>query len=331
MATMTTTAFTDAIKTQYETRLLTRALPRLVHGKFGSKATLSKKGSYELRKYNGYNSVISTPLQEGVTPTEQDAPTMTKITITPVWYGAWIGYTDLMPMEVMDPVISEVSGILGEQAGNSIDQLFRSELVGSATIDYSGGVSAIGSLEYPAHEISFLDILIQIAELEAAGALPPDGGKFPVIIHPHTWASLMADPLFSNMFVEEKDPIRTGRLGTLLNCSFYSTSNAYEQADTGYGSTTDVYSALFIGKDSYGSVSFAGWQPKDVDTGEGPATGKGGSQNPVSLIAKQLGSSGADDPLDQRGTIAWKTSFVAEVLNSAWIRNLKHTNMFSNM
>jgi hypothetical protein len=67
MANMTLTAFADAVKVQYETRLLTRALPRLVHGKFGSKATISKHGSKELRKY-GSMSVISSSLQEGVTP-----------------------------------------------------------------------------------------------------------------------------------------------------------------------------------------------------------------------------------------------------------------------
>lgn len=49
MSNLTQTSMSDAIKTQYEKRLLTRALPRLVHGRFGSEARLNKMGSYELR------------------------------------------------------------------------------------------------------------------------------------------------------------------------------------------------------------------------------------------------------------------------------------------
>lgn len=49
MANLTQTALSDAIKTQYERRLLTRAVPRLIHGRFGMNARLNKYGSYELR------------------------------------------------------------------------------------------------------------------------------------------------------------------------------------------------------------------------------------------------------------------------------------------
>ena len=33
-----------------------------------------------------------------------------------------------------------------------------------------------------------------------------------------------------------------------MQCDFYISSNAYESANSGAGSTTDVYGALFIGK-----------------------------------------------------------------------------------
>ncbi len=49
MSELTQTTMSDAIKTQYERRLLTRALPRLVHGRWGTTARLNKYGSYELR------------------------------------------------------------------------------------------------------------------------------------------------------------------------------------------------------------------------------------------------------------------------------------------
>lgn len=49
MANLTQTALSNAIKTMYERRLLTRAVPRLVHGRWGMTARLNKYGSYELR------------------------------------------------------------------------------------------------------------------------------------------------------------------------------------------------------------------------------------------------------------------------------------------
>ena len=49
MASLTQTTMSDAIKVQYERRLLTRALPRLVHGRFGTESRLNKFGSHEFR------------------------------------------------------------------------------------------------------------------------------------------------------------------------------------------------------------------------------------------------------------------------------------------
>jgi hypothetical protein len=49
MTTLVQQALPDAIKTMYERRLLTRAVPRLVHGRWGISARLNKFGSYELR------------------------------------------------------------------------------------------------------------------------------------------------------------------------------------------------------------------------------------------------------------------------------------------
>jgi len=334
MATLVTSAFPDAIKVQYEKRLLTRALPRMVHSNWTMKATLSKTGSYELRKYDGL-SAVTTPLNaEGTTPAEQPAPAMSKITLTPLFYGSWIGFTDILDLEQFDPIISNMSGILGEQAGQSVDMLFRAALIADATVDYAGGASAIGSLAYPDNEVSYMDLLIQWAAIESENALPPDGGYFPVIVHPHTYTSLMLDPIFVNMFNQESpsSAMRTGYVGTLLSMKFFVTSNAYEQADVGSGSTTDVYSALILGKESHGSVSFAGWMPGSIDSGGDDPTinNTGKSIAPLSIIAKPIGSAGSDDPLNQRGSLAWKMSFAVDVLNASWIRNLKHTTVFSN-
>jgi N4-gp56 family major capsid protein len=336
MSNLTQAALSDAIKTQYEKRLQIRALPRLVHGRFGTEARLNKVGSYELRKY-GSLGIIASALGEGSTPAEQSAPSLTLTTITPLFYGSWIGHTDELELTVFDPLISEVSGILGEQAGLSADTLVRNVLTAGATKDFSGGAASRGALDAPLHNVTFSDFVKSVATLEAANALPVEGDRFVVIIHPHTWATLMQDPTFVNLFIQtdpggDSNPLRSGYVGHIMRCSIYVSSNAREYVDEGLGSTTDVYSMLFIARESYGTVGFAGTFPNLMVDGQGEKGRNmtGMAVKPVTMIIKQLGSAGADDPLNQRATIGWKMSLATSVLNSAWLLDLEHTNAFSD-
>jgi N4-gp56 family major capsid protein len=164
--------------------------------------------------------------------------------------------------------------------------------------------------------------------------LPADGGFFSVIIHPHTLASLMQDTTFVNMFVNEDpgvDPIRTGYIGKILRMKFYVSSNAKVYENAGVNSTEDIYTLTIIGREAMAVVGFGGTLPSLVDQAGpegGPLNGK--NISPVSIIGKPLGSAGAADPLNQRGTIAWKMSLGLGVLNAAWIRVVEHTNVFSD-
>jgi N4-gp56 family major capsid protein len=147
-----------------------RAVPRLVHGRFGIKARLTKYGSLEWRKYGSLSTVLSA-LTEGTSPTEQSAPSITQITATPLFYGAWIGYTDEIDYTIYDPMVSEVSGILGEQAGVSADTLIRNALTDGATKD-SGAATSRVTLDAPGHDVTYADFVKQVAALEAGNALP---------------------------------------------------------------------------------------------------------------------------------------------------------------
>jgi N4-gp56 family major capsid protein len=332
MPNLNTSTLATSIKVQYERRLLTRALPRLVHGRWSVQARIGNFGSLEWRKYGALSSITST-LTEGTTPDEQAAPSISTVTAQPSFYGAWLSYTDLLEMEAFDPYVSEVSGILGEQAGVSADSLIRNAMVDGATVDYSAGQSARTSLVYPEHEISYADFVDQIAQLEASSARYGDGMVYPVIIHPHTYASLMNDPVFVNMFTKEapNTALRTGLVGRIMQCEVYISSNAKEWTDGG-ASSNDVYSALFIGNESYGTVGIAGLEPNPVDSqgadmSARPLTGK--QLKPVDLIMKGIGSAGTSDPLDQRGTIGWKMAFDVEILDATWLRSLEHVNRFS--
>ena len=68
-----------------------------------------------------------------------------------------------------------------------------------------------------------------------------------------------------------------------------------------------VYGTVIYGADAYGAVSL------------------GGNGGNVRVIINPPGSSGAADPLEQRGTIAWKVKgFAAAILQDAFIVRIEH-------
>lgn len=175
--------YANTIKTEYERRLLVRAQPRLLHSRWGVQARLNQMGSYELRRYEALSAVTSS-LTEGVTPDEQSQPSLTVITVTPSWYGAWIGFTDRLKMTAFDPILLEMAGILGEQAGLSIDTLVRNAITDGFTADWSNGAASRTALAAPADKITYADFVQQVALLEASNARGVIGEDFAVVIHP---------------------------------------------------------------------------------------------------------------------------------------------------
>ncbi len=330
MANANAVTLTNAIKTLYERRLLSRALPRLVHGRFGMNAKWKGYGSYEVRRWESFD-IVTQSLAEGNEPGENVAPTITIITLTPAWYGAWVQYTDQLVLTSFDPAISEISALLGEQAGLSIDTLIRNDLTDNATTDFAGAATTRGGIDTSNDVIAFVDFIQNVAQLEANNARPVDGPYYVAICHPHTWATLMQDSTFVTLFTREGGAsIRSGFVGLILNVKIYVSSNSRIYVDAGTASA-DVYDMLFIGADSYAVAGLAGLFPNLMaDSGaeqlRGGMTGK--NVNVVDIIVKDLGEGGLD-PLNRRGTVGWKVTNTQQVLNSTWIRNLEHANDFS--
>ena len=77
---------------------------------------------------------------------------------------------------------------------------------------------------------------------------------------------------------------------------------------TGGGNSCDVHASIIYGQDAFGMVKLGGK----------------GKPN-IQIIVKPLGSSGYNDPLNQRGSIAWKVPFFATaVLQDDFIVRLEH-------
>ena len=330
MANASTVTLSAAVKTLFERRLLMRALPRLVHGRWTTPARWKGYGTYEVRRWPTLQ-LVSQTLSEGNDPGETPVGSVTQITLTPNWYGSYVEYTDQLLLTSYDPALSEISALLGEQAGVSMDTILRNDLTDAATTDFAGGAAARTDVDATNDVISFADIIQNVAQLETQNALPVEGPYYACILHPHSWATLMQDSTFVTLFTREGgEALRNGQIGTILNLRLYISSNARIYVAGGTGSI-NVYDMLFIGKESYAVAGFLGLVPDWGGDGGGEQKRggmTGGSIKVIDLIVKDLGETGFD-PLNRRGTVGWKLTYSGTALNANWLRNLEHANDFS--
>jgi len=241
---------------------------------------------------------------------------VTDITATVAQYGDFVTFSDVVDYESVDSTLTEFAEVLGDQAGDTLDQLARNVLAAATTITYVGQVSQ------PAITTSNLITATEvrkavrtlknnkarrITRMVAATtgvATEPVAPAYIGIVHPSTTYDLQdetgwvpVEKYSASMSVME------GEVGKLGDVRFVETPNAKIFTGVGNGGI-DVYATLIMGAEAYGVSRISG----------------AALQN----IVKPLGSAGTADPLDQRGTTGWKATFVAKILNQDFIVCLQH-------
>lgn len=306
MAATTTTQVPAGVQAFYDRNLLERAVPSLVHDMFGQRRNIPKNNSLTI-KFRRYNALAAnvTPLTEGVTPAGKQLG-VTDITATLAQLGDFVTLTDLVNMTVEDAVITEATEVLGDQAGDSVDQYIRDILNTGTNVYYAAAVAARVNV---AATPSVADVKAIITALKGQNAKPHTQliqgsnktNTYP--IRPSFWAITHTDKIedYEDLTgwkgVEEyasQGTVDVNEAGALKNgVRFIQTTNG--KVFTGAGAAgVDVYSTLIFGKDAYGVVSLKG-------------------QRNVETIVKPLGS--GDDPLNQRATVGWKALVTAKILN----------------
>jgi len=121
----TDSGMSPEMKTFYKTELLQFAEPELLFERFGKKVPIPQHNgnSVEIR-YMSPLPVTTSDLTEGVTP-NGNLVTFNAITESLHQIGYWVGYSDKVMWETVDPVIAEITKAEGRQAGKSIDTLIR--------------------------------------------------------------------------------------------------------------------------------------------------------------------------------------------------------------
>ena len=299
--------FSDALQ-RY---MLERALPLLVHEKFAQVKGLGSNKQKQV-KFIRYNSLpaATTPLTEGVTPDGQSLA-FTSFTVDLVQYGSVVKFTDVLLKTHEDDLIQVASELLGEQAGQTKDELVRDVLNAGTNVVYSGGAADRASVSAPvsATELKAARrILDRNNAKKITSFVKPSQGYNTTPLPPSYVAITHPDIVFTLQSLSGWRPVETyysqgglideGEVGAWNNIRFIATTNAKIWAGAGSGGV-DVYSILVMGARAYGVVKH-------------DALGFASFYEP-------LGSAGEADPLHQRAAMGWKMMTASAILNDDFI------------
>ncbi len=276
-------------KTFYDKTLLKRLLPALVWNKYGQKKSipLNSGDTINFRRFESLTPA-TTPLEEGVTPSGSDLQ-VTPVSATIQQYGDYIEISDKLDMVGIDPVATENSELLGEQAGETLDIVARDVVVVGTNVQ-----NATGTLTGD-------EVKKAVRTLRRNKAKPFKDGFYVGIVDPETAYDLQNDSLWQDVSKYNGGKnIEKGEIGKLHGVKFIMTTSVKVKED-------GKHCTMIIGQDAYGVVDL-----------------EGSAQKPE-IIIKPLGSSGTEDPLNQRGTQGWKAAYTAVRLNELAMVRIEHT------
>lgn len=319
MATTTRTQIPAEVNNFYDSLLLVRALPLNIHGLFGQQRNIARKAGTGVIKFRRYGTLTAatTPLTEGATPSGSQL-SVTDITATVSQYGDFVTVSDVVDDQSIDPMLTEMSELFGEQMGLTNDQLTRDVLAAGTNILYGGdAVSRVTVDSTDKIDATVIKKAVRqlknnnARKLTRISAVNPGVGSQPVSACFVGIASPAAEydiRVLTNFVPVEKYAsnvvLLPGEFGTIEEVRFVQTTNAKVFAGAG-ASGIDVHATLIMGADAYGVV----------DLGNSQSQG---------LIFHGLGSAGSADPLNQRQTAGWKEYFTTKILNDNFMVRVEH-------
>ncbi len=221
------------MRTYYSDYLIDNAEPALVHDMFAQKVNIPAGNgkTIQFRKYNPLGK-LTTPMEEGVTPTGQTM-SATTVNASVAQYGGYVEFTDMFLMSAIDNNLCAATKLLGSQAGRTLDTISREVLVGGTNVQYAEGqVSARHLLEGGSEDAESNHYLTVEAVRKAVRFLKKQNaekinGSYIAIIHPDCVYDLTNDPnwRYPHQYASP-DEIFEGEIGKIEGVRFIESTEA---------------------------------------------------------------------------------------------------------
>jgi len=260
-------------------------------------------------------AVATTALSEAANPTAADMTAAT-VSATLADYGNYTTVGSLYSMTSIETGLTEHVSVHGQNAGETIDRLIRTELVSGATNllvststgGAAGSTTAVSTI-HTSDTLTGLEVRRVARALKKAKAQKFDGGLFRAIIGPDTAMDLMGNSEWTNANIyQTPEAIKRGVVGKLHGVEFVESNDQHYVLSAGFSTSAsnvaNVYSNFFCGKNAYGVINL-------------------GSISAPKVYVKTPGAESTDNPLNQFSTVGWKMPFAVKTLNTNWLINLK--------
>lgn len=289
------------MKEFYSQLLIKDVGPALLHAQFLESESLPKNHgrTIEWRKWTDFEKQ-TTPVTEGVTPKPM------KLSVNPVraelsQYIGWVLLTDQVQLMTIDNVLVEYTEKLSQNAKLSLDTITRERIIAGNddqnNVAFAGGANAISGLTATSL-ITPADVA-KMATLLKNNNAPKIDGAYVAIIHPAVSLDLMTNENWIDVTkYSAATRIFDGEIGKLYGVRFVESTEA--KFTPAAGGNVAYFTCLFFGRGFGKKVAI-------------------NSEN-ARIIVKPVGSSGSEDPGEQRGSVAWKVDgYTAAVTNPAYL------------
>ena len=302
MATMTRTLGANTIEVYNVRKTLEFAKPKLVYPQFGMPdLTMRRKGQTASWLRFTKLAIPSSVLDDSPTWSPETV-TESTVTATLQLWGNGVELTEALDETSFLDLPDEYKKLVGQNAGETINQKVRDVLVAGTSVDYANAVAARQNL-ISTDTIDLDDILKSVENLEVQDA-PKIGDEYVAIISPYVKTRLMKDTAFREAvrYLAKGSSMFTGELVSIDGTRFVVTSTAPSVSNSGSNnSIASVEQTIILGDGAYG---IARLMPGDFDVVVTPPGGHG-------------------DEYKVKTSIAWKAYLKAVILNQSFMRRLE--------
>lgn len=297
--TSVTSGLTQEVMTYYEKVFLARAQYELVM-KEGGQIRTHAAGQGRTVNFTRYNplTVVTTPLGEASNPITCPINAST-VAMTLSEYGLTTTHGKLLTLVSIDSAMKEKIELVGQNMGETLDQLVRSELNTSGT-SYYGNDHTVATFT-AGDTLDACDIRLMVRQLELNKAMAYRDGLFIGKTDPYSKYNLIGDSTWVNAHTyKDGKELYMGEMGELyqvrwlLNKSVLSGTEATSTASSG---VVRFYSFIH-GDNAFGVYDLAQDQPK------------------LYILPNQVDS---NSPAGRVSFISWAGSYATKVLNSNWV------------
>lgn len=305
MTAQTTATLTQEMSTYYEKTFLARAEYEYIFNQGAQMRTQpANEGKTVVFTRHTPLATATTALTEGTNPAEVSL-TATNVSATLVEYGNTVKISRFLDLTSIDRSNKEKIEVVGQNMGETLDELTRNELFTGATTQLAGSKSALTDVAV-SNVLNVSELRIAVRTLKNNKArryqdrIAPWLGK----IGPNTSYDLTTDSTFlsADIYDNGAEKLYNGELGKILGVRLIESPNQTETVDAG-ASSADIFSNFVHGADAFGCIDLVGDKPQ------------------LYIIPHTNIDSG--NPAGRFSIVAWAATYVTKTLNASWLINIK--------